>query len=201
MGAPLSADLILASTSRYRAELLQRLRVPFSARAPGVDESRRVGESALDLALRLAAEKAAAVTRSAPGTWVIGSDQVCMLGDEALGKPGSHDAAVVQLQRLSGREAVFHTAVSVVSPDGKTLVRNCPTEVKFRTLSQQDIERYLALDTPYDCAGSAKSESLGPALLTQMRSNDPTALIGLPLIDLCDMLRLSGFDVLARAQP
>ena len=201
MGALRSAELILASTSRYRAELLQRLRVPFSTRAPGVDESRRVGESALDLALRLAAEKAAAVARSAPGAWVIGSDQVCMLGDEALGKPGSHDAAVVQLQRLSGREAVFHTAVSVVSPDGKTLVRNCPTEVKFRTLSQQDIERYLALDTPYDCAGSAKSESLGPALLTQMRSNDPTALIGLPLIDLCDMLRLSGFDVLARAQP
>lgn len=193
-------DLILASTSRYRAELLGRLRVPFATRAPEVDEARQTGESPLDLALRLATEKANAVARAAPGAWVIGSDQVCMLGDAALGKPGSHDAAVAQLRRLSGLEAVFHTAVCVISPDGKTQIRNCPTEVTFRTLRDDDISRYLKLDAPYDCAGSAKSESLGPALLTRMRSDDPTALIGLPLIDLCDMLRQSGFDVLARAR-
>ena len=199
MASSTEPDLILASTSRYRAELLGRLRVPFATRAPEVDEARQTGESPLDLALRLATEKASVVARTAPGAWVIGSDQVCMLGDEALGKPGSHDAAVAQLRRLSGLEAVFHTAVCVISPDGKTQIRNRPTEVTFRTLRDDDISRYLKLDAPYDCAGSAKSESLGPALLTRMRSDDPTALIGLPLIDLCDMLRQSGFDVLARA--
>ena len=192
-------DLILASTSRYRAELLARLRVPFLTRAPGVDETPRRGESPRDLALRLAAEKANAVARTAPGAWVIGSDQVCMLGDEALGKPGSHDAAAAQLRRLSGHDAVFHTALCVVAPDSTTQVRDCPTAVRFRTLDENDIARYLQLDTPYDCAGSAKSEALGPALLSMMRSDDPTALIGLPLIALCDMLRRSGFDVLARA--
>ncbi|WP_079418739.1 Maf family protein [Thiomonas intermedia] len=201
MASSAAPDLILASTSRYRAELLRRLRVPFATRAPEVDEARQSGESPLGLAQRLAAEKAGAVARTAPGAWVIGSDQVCMLGDEALGKPGSHEAALAQLRQLTGREAVFHTAVCVISPDGKTQIRNCPTEVKFRTLRDDDIERYLNLDAPYDCAGSAKSESLGPALLTRMRSDDPTALIGLPLIDLCDMLRQSGFDVLARARP
>ena len=200
MASSTEPDLILASTSRYRAELLGRLRVPFATRAPEVDEARQTGESPLDLALRLATEKANAVARAAPGAWVIGSDQVCMLGDDALGKPGSHDAAVAQLRRLSGLEAVFHTAVCVISPDGKPQIRNCPTEVTFRTLRDVDISRYLKLDAPYDCAGSAKSESLGPALLTRMRSDDPTALIGLPLIDLCDMLRQSGFDVLARAR-
>ncbi|MBN2691763.1 MAG: septum formation protein Maf [Burkholderiaceae bacterium] len=194
-------SLILASTSRYRAELLQRLRVPFLQRAPDVDETRRDGESPVDLALRLASEKACAIARSAPQSWVIGSDQVCMLNDAALGKPGSHAAALNQLQRLSGQKAVFHTAVCVISPDGAEQVRNCPTEVEFRPLSLPEIEAYLRLDKPYDCAGSAKSEALGPVLLKHMRSDDPTALIGLPLIDLCDLLRRSGFDVLARAQP
>lgn len=193
-------ELILASTSRYRAELLRRLRVPFVQRAPHVDETRRDGESPLELALRLAAEKALAIAHMAPGTWVIGSDQVCMLGDEALGKPGSHAAALDQLQRLSGQQAVFHTAVCIVAPNGTQQVRNCPTEVEFRVLSLAEIEAYLQLDQPYDCAGSAKSEALGPTLLKRMRSDDPTALIGLPLIDLCDMLRHSGFDVLAKAQ-
>ncbi|MDD4888142.1 MAG: Maf family protein, partial [Thiomonas sp.] len=117
------------------------------------------------------------------------------------GKPGSHAAAIGQLQRLSGRQAVFHTAVCVIAPDGAQQVRNCPTEVEFRSLGLQEIEAYLRLDMPYDCAGSAKSEALGPALLKRMRSDDPTALVGLPLIDLCDMLRHSGFDVLARAHP
>lgn len=193
-------DLILASTSRYRADLLRRLRVPFVQRAPQVDEARRDGESPLELALRLAAEKAAAVARTASGAWVIGSDQVCMLGDEALGKPGSHAAAIDQLQLLSGQQAVFHTAVCIVAPNGTQQVRNCPTEVEFRALSLPEIEAYLQLDQPYDCAGSARSEALGPALLKRMRSDDPTALVGLSLIDVCDMLRRSGFDVLARAQ-
>lgn len=194
------ADLILASTSRYRAELLRRLRVPFVQRPPEVDERCRSGESPRDLALRLAAEKARAVARTAPGGWVIGSDQVCMLGDEALGKPGSHAAAVKQLQRLSGRQAVFHTAVCLIAPDGTLQVRDCPTEVAFRRLSLTEIEAYLRLDQPYDCAGSARAEALGPALLEHMRSDDPTALIGLPLIALCDMLRRSGYDLLDRAQ-
>jgi septum formation protein len=195
-----SSDLILASTSRYRADLLRRLRVPFMQRAPDVDETGRSGESPVDLALRLAAEKAAAVARTVPGAWVIGSDQVCMLRDKALGKPGSHAAAVEQLQRLSGQAAVFHTAVCVIGPDGAQQVRNCPTEVEFRRLNLTEIETYLRLDQPYDCAGSAKSEALGPVLLRHMRSDDPTALVGLPLIDLCDMLRRSGYDVLARAE-
>jgi len=194
-----TADLILASTSRYRAELLRRLRVPFTQRAPDVDESRQAGEAPQDLALRLAAQKAFAIARSAPGCWVIGSDQVCMLGDAVLGKPGTHAAAVRQLQRLSGCRAVFHTAVCVIAPDGSEQVRNCPTEVQFRSLSPAEIETYLRLDKPYDCAASARSESLGPALLQSMRSDDPTALIGLPLIAVCDMLRASGFDVLDRA--
>lgn len=195
-----SADLILASSSRYRAELLRRLRVPFEQRAPAVDEARRPGEAAVELALRLAREKAAAVAVSVPRAWVIGSDQVCALNDAVLGKPLSHAAAREQLQALSGRVAVFHTAVCVIAPDGSQQLRNCPTEVEFRRLSPTEIDAYLRLDQPYDCAGSARSEALGPALLERMRSDDPTALIGLPLIALCDMLRRSGYDVLERAQ-
>jgi len=132
MSASTTADLILASTSRYRAELLRRLRVPFIQRAPDVDESRQSAEAPQDLALRLAAEKAFAIARGAPGHWVIGSDQVCVLGDAVLGKPGTHAAAVQQLQRLSGCRAVFHTAVCVIAPDGSEQLRNCPTEVQFR---------------------------------------------------------------------
>ena len=191
--------LILASTSRYRRELLERFGLPFECRPSGVDEAARPGEAPAALVARLARAKAGRVAADAPGAWVIGSDQVCMLGDEALGKPGSHDAAAAQLRRLSGHDAVFHTALCVVAPDSTTQVRDCPTAVRFRTLDENDIARYLQLDTPYDCAGSAKSEALGPALLSMMRSDDPTALIGLPLIALCDMLRRSGFDVLARA--
>jgi len=193
-------ELVLASSSRYRAELLQRLRVPFVQRAAQIDESRRADEPPQALALRLATQKAAAVAQALPGCWVIGSDQVCAVDGDVLGKPGSHPAAVAQLQRLSGRRAVFHTAVCVIAPDGALQQRNCPTEVEFRKLSPDDIEAYLRLDQPYDCAGSAKSEALGPALMRFMRSDDPTALVGLPLIALCDMLRLSGYDVLARAR-
>ncbi len=193
------ADLVLASTSRYRAELLARLRLDFEQLAPAVDESRRLGESPRELALRLAQAKAAAVARLRPHAWVIGSDQVCALGDAALGKPGSTDRAREQLRQLSGQTAVFHTAVCVAAPSGEVAVRDVPTQVVFRDLSEAEIDRYLALDQPLDCAGSAKSESLGPALLRSMQSDDPTALIGLPLIAVCDLLRDSGYDVLARA--
>lgn len=193
------ADLVLASTSRYRAELLARLRVDFEQLAPAVDESRRPGESPLELALRLARDKATAVARLRPHAWVIGSDQVCALGEAALGKPGSVERAREQLRRLSGQTAVFHTAVCVVAPSGAAAVRHVPTRVVFRDLSEAEIDRYIELDNPLDCAGSAKSESLGPALLRSMQSDDPTALIGLPLIAVCDLLRDSGYAVLARA--
>lgn len=192
-------SLILASTSRYRAELLLRLRVPFSQRAPEVDEARLADESPAALALRLAAEKARAVSRLAPQSWVIGSDQVCALRGETLGKPGTPHAARAQLQRLSGQVAVFHTAVCVIAPGGLEQVCSVPTEVEFRLLTLAEIDAYLELDAPFDCAGSARSEALGPALLKHMRSDDPTALVGLPLIAVCDMLRNSGFDVLQRA--
>ena len=194
-----AGSLVLASTSRYRAELLRRLRVPFTQRDPDVDESRRADESPEALALRLAADKARAVAALAPRAWVIGSDQVCTLDGDALGKPGTAEAARAQLQRLSGRAAVFHTAVCVIAPDGRTRLRNVPTEVEFRVLSTAEIESYVELDDPVDCAGSAKSESLGPALLRRMRSDDPTALVGLPLIAVCDLLRETGFDLLQRA--
>ncbi len=200
---PVDADgstLVLASTSRYRAELLRRLRVAFAQCAPDVDESRRPGESPQALALRLAEHKARAVASAFPQAWVIGSDQVCALGDESLGKPGTVEAAQTQLQRLSGRAAVFHTAVCVVAPGGRHLLRNVPTEVEFRQLSAAEIATYVDLDNPLDCAGSAKSESLGPVLLRHMRSDDPTALVGLPLIAVCDMLRETGFDPLEQAQ-
>lgn len=191
--------LVLASTSRYRAELLGRLRVAFDAVAPHVDESRLPGESPRDMALRLAQAKARAVARERPDAWVIGSDQVCVLDDLALGKPGTVDAAQDQLRQLSGRTATFHTAVCVCAPDGREQVANVPTTVEFRTLGEAEISAYVALDQPLDCAGSAKSEALGPALLRAMRSDDPTALVGLPLITVCEMLRATGYDVLAHA--
>ena len=197
MAAP--GRLVLASTSRYRAELLGRLRVAFDRAAPQVDESRVPHETPQAMALRLAVAKARAVARQHPGAWVIGSDQVCALDDMALGKPGTVEAATTQLRRLSGQTATFHTAVCVIAPDGREQVTDVPTTVEFRDLSDAEIAAYIALDQPLDCAGSAKSESLGPALLRSMRSDDPTALVGLPLIAVCEMLRASGYDVLEHA--
>lgn len=190
--------LILGSTSRYRRELLERLRLPFTVVAPRVDETAAPGEAPADLALRLAAAKARAVAAQHPGAVVIGSDQVCDLDGEAIGKPGSHERAVQQLRRLSGRRAVFQTAVAVVRADtGFERVLLAPVTVRFRALDEDEIQRYLQLEQPYDCAGSAKSETLGIALLEAIDSDDPTALVGLPLIRTCGLLRAAGIDPLA----
>lgn len=189
-------SLILASTSRYRRELLTRLRLPFEAVAPEVDEAALPGEAPAALAERLALAKARAVAALRPGAIVIGSDQVADLGGEALGKPGSHEAAAAQLRRMSGREVVFQTAVAIVAP-GLAAIERAEVRVRFRELGDAAIEAYLRADQPYDCAGSAKVESLGIALLEAVDSDDPTALIGLPLIRTCALLRRAGLEPLA----
>mgnify|MGYP006269124455 CR=1 FL=1 len=197
---PLSpaSSLILASTSRYRRELLQRLRMPFDVVAPEVDETPLNGESPAALAQRLALAKAQAVAQRFPDAVVIGSDQVADLQGEAIGKPGNHERAVEQLQRMSGQSVVFQTAVAVARHSaGLAEVRLSPVVVKFRTLSHAEIERYLRLEEPYDCAGSAKSEGLGITLLESIQSEDPTSLIGLPLTLTCALLRRAGLDPLA----
>jgi septum formation protein len=189
--------LILASTSRYRRELLQRLRLPFDVVSPGVDEAALAGEKPAALAMRLALAKAQAVATDAADAVVIGSDQVAELDGQAIGKPGSRERAVVQLKMMSGQRVVFHTAVAVVRRDRafeRALL--APVTVHFRALRSDEIERYLQLDEPYDCAGSAKSEALGVALLASIDSDDPTALIGLPLIRTCALLREAGLDPL-----
>jgi septum formation protein len=189
-------SLILASTSRYRQELLARLRLPFEAVAPQVDETPLPGEAPAALAERLALAKARAVAAIRPAAVIIGSDQVADLDGEALGKPGSHEAAQAQLRRMSGREVVFQTAVAVVAP-GLAAIERAEVRVRFRVLSDAAIDTYLHADQPYDCAGSAKVESLGIALLDAVESDDPTALIGLPLIRTCQLLRRAGLEPLA----
>ena len=189
--------LILGSTSRYRRELLQRLCLPFEVVSPEVDETALPHETPASLALRLALAKARAVAALHPNAVVIGADQVADLDGHALGKPGNHDKALAQLRHLSGRQAVFQTAVAVVRADtGYEEALLAPVTVRFRTLNDDEIERYLRLDEPYDCAGSAKSETLGIALLDAIDSDDPTALVGLPLIRTCRMLRQAGLDPL-----
>lgn len=189
-------SLVLASTSRYRQELLSRLRLPFEAIAPHVDETPLAGEVPAALAERLALAKARAVAADRPQAIVIGSDQVADLDGEALGKPGTHAAAQAQLRRMSGREVVFQTAVAVVAP-GLAAIERAEVRVRFRVLSDAAIDAYLRADEPYDCAGSAKVESLGIALLDAVVSDDPTALIGLPLIRTCALLRRAGLEPLA----
>lgn len=192
--------LILGSTSRYRRELLTRLRLPFEVEAPGIDETPRPGEAPAALARRLALEKARAVAARHPQDVVIGSDQVADLAGEPLGKPGDHARAVAQLQRMSGQRVVFQTALAVVRQDtGFEAVDLAAVSVTFRTLPAAEIETYLRLDEPYDCAGSARSESLGVALLSAIDSDDPTALVGLPLIRTCALLRAAGLDPLDAA--
>jgi septum formation protein len=193
--------LVLGSTSRYRRELLERLRMPFDVAAPHVDESPRLGETPAALALRLAVAKAHAVAATqGAGVVVIGSDQVADVDGQAVGKPGTHDRAVAQLRAMSGREIVFQTAVAVVRADtGFERAMLAPVRVRFRTLSETEIERYLRLEQPYDCAGSAKAETLGIALLAAIDSDDPTALIGLPLIRTCELLRAAGWDPVLHA--
>ena len=193
-----SPALILGSTSRYRRELLERLRLPFECVAPQVDETPLAGERPADLALRLALAKAHAVAALSPGAVVIGSDQVADLDGEPIGKPGSHEGAVAQLRAMSGRSIVFQTAVAVVhAARGFEASARVPVTVRFRVLSEAGIEQYLRAEQPYDCAGSAKSETLGIALLEAIESDDPTALVGLPLIRTCALLRRAGLEPLA----
>lgn len=189
--------LILASTSRYRRELLQRLRLPFEVMSPDVDESPLPGEAPKGLATRLALAKAQAVAARHPDAVVIGSDQVADLAGEAIGKPGTHERATEQLRRLRGHCVVFHTAVAVVRrATGYAQVEEAPVRVQFRQLTDTEIEHYLRTEQPYDCAGSAKCETLGIALLDAIHSDDPTALVGLPLIRTSRLLRAAGLDPL-----
>jgi septum formation protein len=191
---PAPPRLILASTSRYRRELLTRLRWPFEVMSPDVDETALPGETPEAIARRLALAKACAVSALRPDAIVIGSDQVADLQGQAIGKPGHHAAAVGQLRRLSGQRVVFRTAVACVAP-GFERCELVSVAVQFRKLDDAEIETYLRLEQPYDCAGSAKCETLGIALLDSIESDDPTALVGLPLIRTTRMLRAAGLDL------
>jgi septum formation protein len=189
--------LVLGSSSRYRRELLSRLNLTFVVAVPEVDETARPGEAPRDLALRLALAKAHAVAAKFPHAVVIGSDQVAELDGEPLGKPGTHEKAVDQLRQMRGRTVVFQTAVAVVcQTSGFEQVELAPVSVRFRQLGDDEIESYLRAEQPYDCAGSARSEGLGIALLDAIDSDDPTALVGLPLIRTCRMIRAAGVKVL-----
>ncbi|MFT3756811.1 MAG: Maf family nucleotide pyrophosphatase [Pseudoxanthomonas sp.] len=186
--------LILASTSRYRRELLERLRLPFHTARPEIDETPLPGESGTALAQRLALAKASEVAGRQPQSWVIGSDQVAELDDgHLLGKPGTRDAALAQLRGMSGRAVCFRTAICLLR--GETRLQAVDTTtVRFRTLDDAEIERYVDTEQPLDCAGSFKSEGLGIALFEAIDTRDPTALVGLPLIALAGMLREAGFQ-------
>jgi septum formation protein len=191
--------LILGSTSVYRKELLNRLRLPFTVQHPAVDETPLIDEVPAILAQRLSCSKARSVAamNTQHDVVVIGSDQVADLEGMPLGKPHTHERAVQQLQAMSGKTVVFQTAVTVVRKGrGFEETRIVPTAVRFRTLRPEEIENYLRTEQPYDCAGSAKSEGLGIALLASLASEDPTALIGLPLIATCELLRMAGLDPL-----
>ncbi len=187
------SPLVLASTSRYRRELLERLRLPFEVDRPEVDESPRPGESPPALAIRLAEAKALAVATRHPAAWVIGSDQVADRDGRPLGKPGDRDTALAQLEAASGHAVRFHTAFCLVGPDGRRLAGLDLTDVRFRELDRDGILRYLDAEQPYDCAGSFKCEGLGITLFEAIQTRDPTALVGLPLITLAAALREAGF--------
>ncbi len=186
--------LVLASTSPYRRELLQRLRLPFESVRPEVDEAALPGEEVAPLVRRLSAAKAAAVAASRPGDWVIGSDQAAELDGAILGKPGSRQAAVAQLAAMGGRVVRFHTGVCLHGPGG-VMAASDLTRVHFRPLQRAEIERYVDAEQPFDCAGSFKCEGLGISLFEAIESHDPTALVGLPLVALCGLLRRAGFAV------
>jgi septum formation protein len=190
-------SVILGSTSVYRRELLSRLLIPFDVQAPDVDETALSGESPLQLAQRLALAKAHAVAQKFPESVVIGSDQVADLDGLALGKPGNFERATFQLRQMRDKTVVFQTAVAVVCHATGFVAQDCAAvNVVFRDLSDAEITAYLLAETPYDCAGSAKSEGLGIALLSSIDSDDPTALVGLPLIRTCNMLRAAGVKLL-----
>jgi septum formation protein len=189
--------LILGSTSRYRRELLERLRLPFEVVAPQVNETPEPGEQPIALAGRLALGKAREVALRHSDAVVIGSDQVADLDGQPIGKPGDHQNAVTQLRAMRGRTVIFHTAVAVVRPSSSyERLLSIPVAVRFRDLSDAEIQAYLQAEQPYDCAGSAKSEALGIVLLEAIESDDPTALIGLPLIATAQLLREAGLDPL-----
>ncbi|MES2911703.1 MAG: Maf family nucleotide pyrophosphatase [Pseudomonadota bacterium] len=193
----LSRVLVLGSTSRYRRELLERLHIPFEVAAPDVDETPRGGEAPRALAERLALAKARAVAKKFPEAVVIGSDQVADLNGQPLGKPGTHEKAVAQLRQMRGQTVIFQTALAVVCLATGFEARDiAAVKVTFRDLSDDEIENYLRIERPYDCAGSAKSEGLGIALLSSIDSDDPTALVGLPLIRTCQMIRAAGLSLL-----
>jgi septum formation protein len=190
--------LVLATTSRYRRMLLERLRLPFAVVAPDVDEAPREGEAPAATAFRLAEAKARSVAAAHHGALIIGSDQVADFEGQAVGKPGTHDAAMAQLRRLSGQTVVFHTGLALFD-SGNGVCQTAMVDVRsvFRHLSAAEIDAYLRHEQPYDCAGSVRSESLGIVLFERIESDDPTALIGLPLIRLTSMLRAAGVAVLA----
>ena len=193
-----SRRLILGSSSGYRRELLARLQIPFEVVNPDVDETPLAGEQPRELAARLALIKARSVARSFPQAVVIGSDQVADLHGVPLGKPGNHEKALAQLRQMRGQTVVFQTAVSVVCLEsGFEDSSLAAVRVTFRDLTDDEIENYLRAEQPYDCAGSAKSEGLGIALLASIESDDPTALIGLPLIRTCNMIRAAGLTIVA----
>lgn len=187
--------LILASTSPYRRELLARLRLPFDVARPETDETPRQGESPTALAQRLAQAKAEAISASSPAAWTLGSDQVAELDGTALGKPGHREAALAQLERMSGRAVTFRTAVCLAHPDGRRLTALDTTTVHLRNLDHDEIARYVDAETPFDCAGSFKCEGLGIVLFESIQSQDPTALVGLPLIATARLLREAGFQL------
>lgn len=188
--------LILASTSPYRRELLGRLQTPFEVCAPDIDETPLPNEAPAATAERLASAKAQAVRAQFPSALIIGSDQIAYCGQQRFGKPGNRDNARIQLRSLSGKIVVFHTGLCLFnSKSNRSHVRGVATEVRFRELSDQEIERYLDKEDALNCAGSARSEALGISLLEWMRSDDPTALVGLPLIALAEMLRAEGLSL------
>jgi septum formation protein len=197
MDPPITRRIVLGSSSPYRRELLSRLKVEFDIDLPDVDETPRPGETPRDIALRLAVEKARAVAARHPEAAVIGSDQVADLAGQPLGKPGIHERAVEQLRRMRGQVVVFHTAVAVICRStGFEQVDIAPVRVTFRDLTDAEIESYLQAEKPYDCAGSARSEGLGIALLESIENDDPSALVGLPLIRTSRMLRAAGVRLL-----
>lgn len=194
--APGQRALVLGSTSRYRRELLQRFGLPFDVVGPHVDETPQPNEAPAALAQRLALAKAQAVAAQRPEAIVIGSDQVADLHGQPLGKPGTHERAVAQLRQMSGQTVLFQTAVAVVcAATGLAACELAVVRVVFRDLTDAEIERYLRAEQPYDCAGSAKSEGLGITLLDHIDNDDPTALIGLPLIRTARLLRLAGLQL------
>lgn len=191
-----SPRIVLASTSQYRRALLARLPLSFEVQAPETDETALPGEEGRDTALRLAKAKAQAVAPSFPGSLVIGSDQVAVLDGAHLGKPGRHERAVAQLKAMRGKSVVFHTALALLNTASGTMQSaDVPTTVRFRDYSDREIERYLEREQPYDCAGSAKIEGLGIVLVDSVSGEDPSALIGLPLIRLSAMLRAEGVEI------